>query len=569
MVSVDTIRSLSPYYSLTPEEKESNEFFLACIEADRIDLACSCSSRFITREFILKYLDKIFVYRVSYPLSENRLVRDILIEQERYDLLLYMKYSLLKEIENKKVINELNRLADLEIEQGRGLSDYAKFRAMELKRYDVFTGEIPISFPYDEDFFDLYYKDILTFIDKIKDPGHYFYKKCFTEGDFEIAGRFSGSIDDSLLEETVQKYWDKALAFCENGVKGPFSRSKLLFEHYLKLGRFDRLCQFESVLLSEDFINQHEQEFLNALEQNLSGAAVSNRALFELCIKYERFELAGKFSVQLTGRDFELYGRKLIANLQKIPYSVAGDPHIFRMVLLAGRFDLIDQFFSELLTDEVLEEFGDKLVETYEFVPFGLKSNPVFLKIVLRTKKYDLVEQCYEDAFTDEIFDLPEFLEYLKVMPDSSRYKIFNNPKIIPLVIKAGRTDLYYWLLNEEELHVEDTEYLEEIVSKIDGVPTRITNNRKVYKMYLKLGKVIQCSLFGPGMFVPEEDLDEYITSLPEKASDILRVFNNPSALKRIVELGRYDLITEQNIRSDAVNDEVMMEIGDRLLFHA
>ena len=128
------VKNLSPYHSLTSEEEESNEFFLACIEAKRFDLAVRCSTKYVTREFMIEYFDEIFATEFPYALRGNTDLRDLLIKKERYDLLIRMKYSILKEIKDEKVINELNRLADIELAGSSIRTDYAKYRAMELKK---------------------------------------------------------------------------------------------------------------------------------------------------------------------------------------------------------------------------------------------------------------------------------------------------------------------------------------------------------------------------------------------------------------------------------------------------
>ena len=559
------VKNLSSYHYLSLDQMKDREMFLACLKVGRLDLALQCKS-FINKEFLLQYVNQILDLSKDYlpsSLRDNADFRDMLIDLRRYDLLLQMDYSVLKEITDGLIIAELDHLALQEIESGSIFNDYTKYKAMELKRYDLFEGNM---FPSDEEFYDLYYEECLPLIGKIRFTDYFLFKKCMKMGNFEVASTLNSydTLSEEELTEIVDKYWDKVVEFNKDVISSLFVDSKKLFDYCVANNRIDLACQFSSRLIDDDFISKHEGEIISALDKGIVGKALYNRKFMDLCIKHKRFDLAIKLSFGFTEEDIELYGKEILPYVKDLPYYLRGSLVAFKYILELGRYDLIDDFDSDLLTEDILRQYGSKILEYSKKVPIALKGNSLVLELALKARRFDLVEQFYDEAMTDSIMDLPEYTEYIKGVSSLPYY--LKNVKTVSIALSVGRIDLLKSLLYYPELFPEELleKYGSSLIEIMDYIPFGFENSKALLKAAFSKGKYDLIDQFNDEAFT-EEVLDNYISTVPV-GSKIIKFLTKTPGLIRIIEKGRYDLITKENFGYVSISDEVYEKYAEVLL---
>ena len=559
------VKKLPMHHYLSLDQEKDHELFLACVKVGRFDLALQCDS-FIDKEFLLQYLDQILeLTKYSLPSSLRTIpeFRDILIDLKRYDLLLQMSYPVLKEITDETVIAEIDKLAIQEIESGSLFNDYTKYKAMELKRYDLFEGNM---FPTDEEFYELFYAECLPLISGLRFTDYYLFRKCMQMGDFEVAQNLNnfGAISDEDLEEIVVKYWDKVVEFNKDVISPLFTSSKKLFEYCVSINSVDLVCQFNATMITDEYVSQHEEEIIGVLDSGIVGKALYNRKFMDLCIRHKRFDLAAKLSFNFTEADIALYGKEILPYVEELPYYLRGSVVAFKYILELGRYDLINDFDSDLLTDEIISQYGEEIFKNIKDIPYSLKSSSLALEAVLKNKRFDLVESFYDDAVTESIIEMPEFAEYLKTVT-SIPYS-FRNAKTIELAASIGRVDLLKELFFYSELFSEEflEKYGAQIVNGLEFLPIGFSSSKALLKAALSLGNYDLADQFKDDAFT-DEVLDAYINSAPMGAK-VIRFITKTPGLIRILEKGRYDLITKENFNRASISDEVFERFADVLL---
>ena len=559
------IKNLGNHFLLDDEQKNNYEFFLACIKFGRLDVALNIS-KFITKEFLEEYSDEVIeIAKKRFPssLKDSSEFRNFLLERKEYELLANIKYALLMEIHDQQVLSELDKIADKEISSGTIYKDYTKYRAMKLRRFELFYDS---SFPYDREFVDLFYEDIITFIDKVRFTGPYVFAKAMENGDFEIAEKQNiHDLEDETLDKVVNQYWNKVLEYNENGVSKLFRESKLLFNYYLQNKIFDRLVEFSNSLFTKEIISQYETEIMATIENRKVDIYKNNVNIFNLCLKNRRFDLCAQFDVEFDSNIIQMYGVEILKYIKKIPYSLQNNVDFFNLVLENERFDLVSEFNPELITNEILQKYGTKIIQQFTNIPYIFRTSSTILKLVLSCKKYDLIDQFYEEAFIDEILSLPDFLEYLKVTKNLP-YFLYKKVRLEE-ILKIGRMDLVkdFSILKEAFTDEIIEKYGLSLIDNLNYIPYSLFDSLTLLKKVIEAKRFDLIDQFNVSIFT-DELLNNLIDIIPINIENLPNCLINEKAIRLIINKGRYDLLSAKNIYKNVFTEEIFKDYAEILL---
>ena len=562
----ELIKNMKEDNFLYREDTENIEFFKECIKLGRIDLAVQCKS-FITDEFIKEHIDKIIIINKrlsSYRkiLENNKTYRDILIERKEYELLLILNYSILIEIKDETIIEELDKLADKEIESGHLTTDYSKYRAMKLNRLDIIATS---SLPFDPIFYDTFYEQLKTIIGNLKYENYYLSRKCMLMGDFDLAYKVNSylSLEEKELIEVVNNHWEKVLAHTAQEIPRVFCSSKKLFDYYLEQKRFDLVCQFASSLLTEEIVEKHKSEFLK-LSDPLKGQGVFNKALFNIFLENKKYEICIKFLVTFSPEVIEKHGRELSKHMTEISHTNQGNKQLFDLLLELKRYELITMFDSALLTSEVLTKHGEEIVKQFTEIPYGFRSNPNLLISIIKAKRFDLIENFYQDAFTDDV--LTEYGEELFKNITELPYYLKTNIVALKCVLKVKKYDFvdefYFSNLPADFIELEEfKEYLK--VTNVINYAHR--NDPRVFEIVLENKRYDLVNQFYGNAFT-ESNIEKLIDLIPKNSTELPYELLTTTGFIKIVKKGRYDLITNGKFREIKIDESFLQEYGLELL---
>ena len=565
----ERIQNMGLFERPTEEEKSNQDFFLACLKLNKLELALECTP-FITKEFLEEYAEtilKLFQEYIPHELIKNKEIRDFLIEKKEYRILIKMKYSILKEITDEETIVELNRIADDEIEKGILKREYSKYRAMSIGKIELFSHNL---IPYEKDIIEEYYEEIIKHQDVIQynNDNDHLYIKCMEMGDFHIAEKMHKMtyIDHDLLSKIVKEYWDKVLEFNENGVSWIFSESRDLFQYYLENQRYDRVIQFKPFLLNNQVISTHENEILSVLGTEITEVEQFNKALFELCVKHKRYDLAIQFLVEWSDEIIHNDGDELVARLTEVNHFMRKNALLFELVIKKERYDLIKDFDESLLTVEFIEKYGEIIAANINKLSFEMKKNPLFLQSVLKSKRYELVEEFYREAITEEVLSSKEFQEYIKETKKIPY--MLDIPKVLELVIIVGNFELIRDFKSDSFTNEIIDKYSNIIVQHLDRIPIFLGGNKKLLKAAIESQRFDLVHSFNIDAYT-----DDIIALYIEKApADIIlpyEIIRKEETIKQILKNKRYELVKNLSISKITYfqfTDELYREYPEEIL---
>lgn len=572
MTLEERILNMSKYTFITDEDKENRLFFETCLKLNRIELALKCT-KFLTDEFISMNIETILEYikkenDFPYELKNQRVFRDLLISKEEYELLIKLNYSILKEIINEVVLKKLNEVADMEIETGELRNDYTKFRAMELKKYDLFNRSY-VYFPLEQEFYDKYYEEILTIVDQLENPkiNNYFLAvKCMKMGDFEYAEKvydYNPTLQENEIAEIENKYWNKILEYNDKKISRLFCRSKKLFNHYLEQKRFDLISQFHKDLLTPEFILNHESEIIENIKE-VSENVTYNEELFKLCLKYQKYELCSKFNFEPTKEILATHGKELLKQYTKLPYFLLDNEDVLNLLLELERYDLLKDFSKESFTPEVLSLHGAKIVAEIDSISFDMKKSPEFLVAAIKAKRYDLIDDFYKEAFTEEV--LTNYGEEIISNIKTLSYYLKSNPLALEAALNTKRYEFVEEFYKDAFTDsILKNKNIREYLKQAQRLPRTLYEKSALLKLTIEEGNYQLALLFNEETYT-EELIDNLIDIIPKNAIELEGIIRTPKVIKLILKKERYDLITTSNYAYSTFDDEILIEYGLELL---
>ena len=531
---------------LTDEQKNSKEFFLTCVKLGKFNYALGCS-QFITRDFLnnnSKAIIDCSKNKFPYSLHDSRVFRDFLIENKEYDLLDNFSYELINEIKDDEIIKHFNERADIQIANKKLIDNYSKYKAMRMGRIDLFDEHT--FFPHEYQFFDEFYDIIIANIDKfkaLKYGDYYLALKSIRMGNFGLAEKlnFGTTIPEEEKSLILEKYWNEMLEYNENGVSKLFSNFKELFDYYLKNGRYDRVVQFRSVLLTKDIIDSHENEIMQSIGNNISDVSSYNSNLFMTCLKNGRYDLCAQFNIDWSIELIQEHGKEILKYMDHLPYALRNNTNLFNYVIEIGRYDLIEDFFDEIMTDEILNKYADVITQNMKSVSYAFRNNPIVLKSVIKNKRYDLIDQFYSQVFTDEVLSSKEFIDYIKEVNVNDLPYSLCNSEVLEKALSIKKYDFLdrlYGYLTEEMFDKYGIDFIKEL----NHMPFEFLNNKKVLQMVIQANRFDLISLFDSKLFV-DDILDAYIDIVPKGSGINYHILENENSIRRILDKKRYDLL--------------------------
>lgn len=562
----ELIKKMETDKSLRLEYTENIEFFKTCVKLGRIDLAIQCDD-FITDEFIKEHIEeliKIDKRPMSHTqvLKKSAVYRDILIGRKEYELLIDLKYSILKEIKDERVIEELNKLADKEIESKRLKTDYAKYRAMQLNLIDLIATS---SLPFDPVFYDIYYEQLKPIIGNLKYSNYYLSVKCMLMGDFALAEKVNNliTLEEKDLTEVVNNHWEKVLAYTNQEIPIVFCTSERLFNHYLEQKRYDLVCQFAISLLTEEIVEKHKSEFLK-VSNPTNGQGRFNESLLNIFLEEKKYEICSKFDVEYKKDVIDKHGRELFKTATEITISNNRNQNLFDLLIEIERYDLLLKFDTSLITPDIITKYGVEIAKTLKDIPYPLNSNPNMLIAVIKAKKYELIEQFYQEVFTEDILTNygEDIFKNLKEIP----YSLTSNPLALKCALKAKNfgliNDFLDSIFTDDILEIEE---FKEYIKVTNQIPYTFLNNPKVLEIVIDQKRYDLVAIFYSKAFT-ENNIEKLIDNIPQNATGIHHELQTTLGLQSILKKERYDLVTQDNFERVKIDESIIQKYGLKLL---
>ena len=476
-----------------PMSLSFNPYFLEyCLEQNRYDLVLQFNAKVITEEVIAQHGNEIIKTignKLPYNLKTSQSLFNELLMLEKYDLVIQFNQSLLtKEIIAKYENNLLPLLQNVpyNLASSSALLTYFlshnNYEVISQFNEDAFTEEI----------IDQYGNSILDGLgDRLPlnlSRNVKIFQLVLNKKRFDLLKEFKGEL---ITKELVENYGSILLDVLDFTVPYNWCKNKYLFDLCCLNKRFDLLSEFDFSLFTPEFMNEYGEQILLALPNRLDVCQLSNKVLFDYCLKKERFDLVIQFKTTLFTEEILRNNIAKIADQigNKIPLQLENNELFFNYIMAQGRYDLLTQFNGKFLTPDIINKYSDYIFkQLYNELPSNLAKSQALLDYCLQHDKYTLVTQFDTTVLTDEIIEQykDKIISTLK-SNGSIPHHLSSNKKLFSYFLSTKNFNLVFAF--DRSLLTDDVieNNIDEILFLIgDNIPYKLANNKVLFKYCLE-----------------------------------------------------------------------------------
>ena len=267
-------------------------------------------------------------------------------------------------------------------------------------------------------------------------------KKVLEEGDKELLKSFYAPVSEEFVKENLTLIMNAIT----DRLPGAFDKSKILFDEYLKQGKFNILFKFNLSFFTEEFIRDNKEKIMENIFDSLPSVLSSSKILFDEYVKRGNFSILSQFSPAFLSEDFVKEHTKEIMDsiTDQMPYFFNTSQILFNEYLKQGNFKMLLWFDSSLFTDEVVRDNLENIMNNItSYLPLEFSKLEILFDEYLKQGNFKILFQFDPSFFTEEF--IKDNLEKIKnYLTDSIPYVLKKSQILFNEYLKDNNSKLLF-----------------------------------------------------------------------------------------------------------------------------
>ncbi len=544
------------------------------------------SSDLLTKEFIDKYENEILnAFNVDNFNAYNRSLFDLLYKNGKYELCGLFKI--------KFKDDELDTIGRVIIRYVKDFNSYYGYlyagnkRLLEIACEEGRFDLVPYFnlYIFDDNIIDKYGDSFISYFDRNNLPymnNPRLLLLFFKHSIYEICDKYSGKLPQEILET---EYFVEYLKRINGRLPYSIDRTEYVLIRLLEIGRTDLVDAYDSIFecCTDEFLDKYGSKLAEELDY-VPYHLTRNAKYYSLVAKAKKLHLLNSFYLDDIPED--LYDVFIDTVKENNTYAcrIICNPKGLETLLAKNRYDLIDNYILSvdgILTSEILDKYAIVLIEKF-YSRGPIKENSYLLKYVIEHDMKKYIEYFSIVAYDDEIIDkygnelldiivkkLNEYdVSHLGIHTFMSNQRLLSSSKLLFFLIN-NNVDVPFDKF-DNKLFTNDIidKYFDLLLNFIKKERLFLVDNVYFFEKLIECGEYKDFVwLFNSDIFTKEiidKYFDIFISLLKEEKKVYYNLSNNAYLLKRIIEMGDFDIIFKFN--NNAFSKDIVDSYYDQFL---